>query len=146
MLLKVRNPKLQFPYACPDIFKELKGSRPKVKVTKVWWKIPMEGQIKYNSDGASRKNPGNSSYSFCLRGDRGDLMHAQGSKIEDTINMLIQAYEMLQALCFSDTIQCNKVIFQTDFLAIMKFLTREWNHPWSILEIIEKIWILTVNK
>lgn len=37
---------------------------PRLKVTKVIWKFPAAGWIKYNTDGASRGNPGISAYAF----------------------------------------------------------------------------------
>lgn len=53
---------------------------------------------------------GLSSYAFCLRDERGDLIYAQGSMIGDTTNVEAEAYAILKA-----TIQCgqskfNKVI------------------------------------
>ncbi|KAK6791473.1 hypothetical protein RDI58_010554 [Solanum bulbocastanum] len=46
----------------------------------VCWKPP-EGILKCNTDGASRGNPGRSSYGFWLRNSVGDLVYVQGQEI-----------------------------------------------------------------
>lgn len=45
-----------------------------MRVTKVIWEFPQQGWVKYNTDGASRGNPGISSYAFCIRNKQGDLL------------------------------------------------------------------------
>lgn len=67
LLLKVRNPRQVFLTAWLEILQELEQRRSKMKITKVEWKFPNEGWMKYNIDVASRGNPGVSSYAFFLR-------------------------------------------------------------------------------
>ncbi|KAK6795234.1 hypothetical protein RDI58_008687 [Solanum bulbocastanum] len=55
------------------------------------------GWVKYNTDGASRGNPGVSSYAFCLRDDRGDIIYAEGATIESTTSTVAEAKAILEA-------------------------------------------------
>lgn len=66
MLVKVKKPTQEYPHVWPDILKDLEHSRSKVKVTKVYWKCPKEGWVKYNTDRASRGNLSISSYASFL--------------------------------------------------------------------------------
>lgn len=69
-----------------DILTELEQGRPKLRVIKVEWRFPDEGWLKYNTNGASKGNPGVSSAAFCLRDHKGDLVYAEGAKIDDITN------------------------------------------------------------
>lgn len=46
-----------------------------MKFTKVLWKFPEEDWAKYNTNGAFRGKSGISSYAFCLRNEKGDLIY-----------------------------------------------------------------------
>ncbi|KAK6794387.1 hypothetical protein RDI58_007840 [Solanum bulbocastanum] len=81
----------------PEMLKELDAYRTKMNVTKVIWEFPLTGWVKYNTDGASRGNPGLSSYAFCLRDDKGDIMYAEGKMIETTTNTVAEAKAILEA-------------------------------------------------
>lgn len=56
--------------------------------------------------------------------------------------MEAEAIAIFQAAKHCSHSQYNKVIIQTDSLTLQKILIREWDCPWSILDIIEKIWSL----
>lgn len=58
------------------MFDLLQGDSSKLFTKVVWWKLPDIGWTKCNTDGASKGNPGTSSYGFCLRDDLGDLIYA----------------------------------------------------------------------
>lgn len=59
----------------------LSNYRPRLYHCLTHWKKPETGRIKINTDGASKGNPGLSSYGFCLRNDRGDLLYAEAGQI-----------------------------------------------------------------
>lgn len=48
-----------------------------MKATTVIWEVPIEGWVKYNTNGAVR-GEGGSSYAFCLRDENGDVLYARG--------------------------------------------------------------------
>lgn len=53
----------------------------------VKWVPPQQGWIKCNTNGASKENPGPSSYGFCLRDTRGDLIYAEAVECGVMSNM-----------------------------------------------------------
>lgn len=57
----------------------------------------MNGQMKYSTDEASRENPESSSYIFCLRDKKEDLIYAKVAMIEDTNNMEAKIVAILNA-------------------------------------------------
>ncbi|XP_060186235.1 uncharacterized protein LOC132615631 [Lycium barbarum] len=73
---------------------------PKRRVTPVIWRTPDIGWIKVNTDGTSRGSPGRSSWAFCVRDERGDVIQAQSREIEDlqSTNTEAEALAILQAL------------------------------------------------
>ncbi|KAH0664942.1 hypothetical protein KY285_026148 [Solanum tuberosum] len=97
MLIQLRKPRMRCPPLWPEMLKELDAYRTKMKVTKVIWKFPPASWVKYNTDGASRGNPGLSSYAFCLRDDKGDIMYAEGKMIETATNTVAKAKAILEA-------------------------------------------------
>lgn len=64
-LVKVRKPGIRnVPHKWPDILNMMEQYTPNLKITKVHWKVPNEGCIKVNTDGAARGNPGRSSIGY----------------------------------------------------------------------------------
>ncbi|KAH0746233.1 hypothetical protein KY285_007890 [Solanum tuberosum] len=63
---------------------KLKELRPKLHFFWVTWKYPNSQRLKCNTDGRSRGNLGLSSYGFCIRDDRGDLIFAEAQGIAIT--------------------------------------------------------------
>lgn len=129
MLPKVRKLKLEFSYNWPGILKDFEQLKPTVKVTTVLWKFPMKEWVKYNADGASRENPGNSSFAFCLRDIHYDSLYAKGSIIEDTNNMEAEEIAILQKTKHCSHTIHDKVIIQMNSLSMQKILNREWDSP-----------------
>ncbi|KAH0711352.1 hypothetical protein KY289_007311 [Solanum tuberosum] len=99
MLIQLRKPNMRCPPLWPEMLKELDAYRTKMKVTKVMWEFPPARWVKYNIDGASRGNPGLSSYAFCLKDDKGDIIYAEGKMIETTTNTVAEAKAILEASC-----------------------------------------------
>ncbi|KAF3637725.1 putative complex I intermediate-associated protein 30 [Capsicum annuum] len=105
MLLKVRKPELEFSNEWPNIIKEMGNLKMKVKAGKVLWKAPEEGWVKYNTDGAVRGAERGSSYSFCLRDEKGDILFAKGEQQYYANSMQAEAYAVFYAAKHSTTSQ-----------------------------------------
>ncbi|XP_060177980.1 uncharacterized protein LOC132607916 [Lycium barbarum] len=97
-LVKLRKPCIQkVPHRWPEILHILESFVPKLKVTKVVWSFPMESAWKCNADGATRGNPGRSSFAFCVRDHKGDLVHAFAKEMEESTNTELEARALLKA-------------------------------------------------
>nr|ANJ02814.1 reverse transcriptase with zinc-finger domain [Solanum demissum] len=72
---------------------------------------PETGRIKINTDGASKGNPGLSSYGFCLRNDRGDLLYAEAGQIGENTNMIVETIVAQKAVhcCLSRDIHNARI-------------------------------------
>ncbi|KAK4728573.1 hypothetical protein R3W88_021561 [Solanum pinnatisectum] len=84
-------------------------------------------------------NTGLSSYAFCLRDERGDIIHAEGVTIENATSTVTEAKAILEASKHCKQRNLNKVIIQTDSMLLKKVLTGEWAIPWSISDVVEEI-------
>ncbi|XP_060200889.1 uncharacterized protein LOC132629179 [Lycium barbarum] len=94
-LVRLRKPGIRIiPHRWLDILEQFV---PKLQVTKVWWYLPPEGWWKCNTDGATRGNPGRSSFAFCVRNHTGDLVFARAKEMEDATNTESEAMALLEA-------------------------------------------------
>ncbi|WMV60306.1 hypothetical protein MTR67_053691 [Solanum verrucosum] len=139
ILIKVRRPHMNVPGRWADMLEELEKNRTIMKTIMVKWEYPPEGWVIYNTDEASRGNPGVSSYAFCLRNDRGDILHAEGATIESTTSTVAEAKAVLEASKHCKQQNHNQVIMQTDSMLMNKVLTGEWAIPWNIADTVEEI-------
>uniref|UniRef100_A0A0V0IVP5 Putative ovule protein n=1 Tax=Solanum chacoense TaxID=4108 RepID=A0A0V0IVP5_SOLCH len=112
---------------------------PKLYYQAVSWQKPDKDRVKCNTDGASRGNPRDSTYAFCVRDDKGDLIFAELHQIGITNNNMAEAIAVLKALRYSRQKQYRKVILETDSLRIRNILLREWKIPWELVEIMEEV-------
>ncbi|KAK4721618.1 hypothetical protein R3W88_011851 [Solanum pinnatisectum] len=81
-LIRVKFPwPKKVPYQWMEIVDMLQRYKPTLHYHIVNWKLPEEGRIKCNTDGASKGNPGHSAYEFCMRNNNGDLVYAEGGDI-----------------------------------------------------------------
>ncbi|XP_047249936.1 ribonuclease H-like [Capsicum annuum] len=110
-----------------------------------WWNA-QRGWCKYNTNGASKGNPGSSSWAFFLSDVNGDLMYTEGAIMEDTDNMVAEAEAIMQAATHCSQSGQDKIIIQTDSLAMQKFLSHEWETPWKIADTVNRIKLLLQNK
>jgi len=139
-LIKVRRPWMNVSGRWEVMIKELEEYCTGMAAKKVKWECPPEGWInKYNTDGASRGNPGLSSYAFCLRDERVDIIHAEGVTIENATSTVTEAKVILETSKHCKQRNLNKVIIQTDSMLLKKVLTGEWAIPWSISDVVEEI-------
>lgn len=88
------------PPLWPDMIAFLEGYKPYVVTKRVSWHSPYEGWFKCNTDGASKGNPGQSSYGFCVRNCKGDLIFSKEKTIEETTNMVPEAKTIAVGLTF----------------------------------------------
>lgn len=137
---------MDFSTDCLGILRDFALLKPIIRVTTLLWELPKEGWVKYKIDGASRGNPGSSSYAFCLRDDQRDVMYAEGVIIEDTNNIKAEVIAILQVAKHCSRIKHDKVIIQTDSLTMHKILKREYDCPWSIVGYVQQIWLLMSSK
>ncbi|XP_060202278.1 uncharacterized protein LOC132630726 [Lycium barbarum] len=112
---------VKYPWFCrippdwPVVIDLLSNYKPKLHYCKVLWKMPQYG-LKCNTDGASQGNPGTSSYGFCIRNDRGNLIYAWAKQIVLASNMIAETIAIQEA---------------------MKYYV--WKIPWQIVEKVEQI-------
>ncbi|XP_059285813.1 uncharacterized protein LOC132039329 [Lycium ferocissimum] len=147
--MKVRRSNFKYaPYNWNELVQVLQAYTHKYKVTQVLWKFPEMGWIKCNTDGASRGNPGRSSWGFCVRNNTGDIIHAQAEEIEGAYSTNTQAEVMaiLQALRFIKHTQRDQVLIETDSLLLVKVIHKIWEVPWQIVNEMEEIWEIMATR
>lgn len=93
------------------------------------WKRPEEGQVKCNCYGASKGNPGESSYVFCVRNHRGDLLWVEASRVGITTNTKVEAIAILMCQQYCASANYNSVIVETDSINMICIVTKEWRIP-----------------
>ncbi|XP_060183096.1 uncharacterized protein LOC132613054 [Lycium barbarum] len=118
-LAKMRYPWLiNIPFIWPDLIDFLENYNPSIICNIVHWKFPYNRWFKCNTDGASRGNPGPSSYNFFVRNWEGDLVYAQCAKIGDTTNVVAEARGILEGTSkfysFSELPGAGKKILNLD--------------------------------
>lgn len=60
---------------------------------------PLGNWVKYNTDNASKGNPGPSSTSFCLRDSQGQFMMAKDFKLHYSINLVAELGQSEKDYC-----------------------------------------------
>ncbi|XP_059290521.1 uncharacterized protein LOC132044056 [Lycium ferocissimum] len=149
MFMKVRRRNFKYaPYKWSSVVEALNRYSQPIKVSIVIWKFPDRGWIKVNTDGASRGNPGRSSWGFCVRDENGDVIQAQAKEMEDHMSTNTQAETMaiLQALRYLDDNQADRIVIETDSLILKNIIQRVWEVPWQIANMMEDIWTLIDGK
>lgn len=99
------------------------------------WNKPSLGYLKCNCDGASKGNPGESSYAFCIRKHNGDLVWVVAERFGVGTNTMAEAKAILVCLRFSRTIPSKYLILETDSLNMKNILTKEWKIPWELVDV-----------
>jgi len=118
----------------PDIVMKLKWYTPKLHYHSVLWKPPDTHRLKCNTDGASKGNPGLSSYGFCLRNSHGNLIYARAAGVGTTTNTEAEAVAIHEALEYCWENRLREVIIETDSLCLMKMIRGLWKIPWDLAE------------
>ncbi|XP_070034487.1 uncharacterized protein [Nicotiana tomentosiformis] len=102
-------------------------------------RLPHEGWFKCNTDGASRGNPGPSSYGFCVQYQDGNLVFAKAKEIGEATNIVAEAKAIMEGLSFCVERQLYPLIMETDSLVMSKIINDEWETPWCIRAEVRKI-------
>nr|XP_009766248.1 PREDICTED: uncharacterized protein LOC104217646 [Nicotiana sylvestris] len=115
----VRYPWLPvIPLLWPNMIRFFERYKPVVVTRRVTWKLPFEGWYKCNIDGASRGNPGPSSYAFCVRDHRGDLVYAKARYIGEATNIVAEAKALVEGTiifhCFQELPSEGKTLINMD--------------------------------
>lgn len=106
------------------IRKKLETYTLSLKAIKTLWQFPPSNWVKYKTDGASRCNPGPSSYEFRVRDEKCDLLYAEYGQIKDTTSTLAKIKSLLYARKHFNKATYNQVIFQTNSLVIYKVMKK----------------------
>lgn len=105
----------------------------------VKWELPAIEELKCNIDGASKWNPGPSSYGFYIRDHGGDLVYVQAGVLGQTTNIQVKATAILEALTFWENSLNQKKTLETDSLTLIKIIKGVWRVPWELAKMVEKI-------
>ncbi|KAK6773897.1 hypothetical protein RDI58_029136 [Solanum bulbocastanum] len=123
----------------PGMVVLLQNYKPKIFSLAVTWK-PLHGEmLKCNTDGASRRNLSKSSYFYCLRIHKRDLIIAKGEEIHETTNNEAEATVIKEASYHWVSIILNKVILENDHLVTVPIISRVWEIAWKNSTIIGDI-------
>ncbi|KAH0776582.1 hypothetical protein KY290_007993 [Solanum tuberosum] len=122
-----------------ELILNLTSYKPKLHFLSVTWRPPEAHQVKCNTYGACRGNPGKSSYGFYIRDSRGYLIYAKAKGLGLATNQEVEAMAILSALreCLKRRLQ--DVIIETDSLSLKKIILKSWRIPWELIEIVEEI-------
>ncbi|KAH0698803.1 hypothetical protein KY284_013018 [Solanum tuberosum] len=122
-----------------ELWKRKNAKRHGKEYQLVQWSRLEEGWIKCNTDGASKGNPGVSSYGFCIRNENGDLLYAEAKRIGITTNMVAELTGIWQALRYCKAQGYDHIKLETDSLSLKNMIRKEWRIPWELNERIEEI-------
>lgn len=84
------------PLLWPDMIRFFEAYKPIVITKRVTWQLPNERWFKCYTDGASRGNPGPSSYGFCVRNYVGDVVFTKAEQIGNITNMVAEVRAIMQ--------------------------------------------------
>ncbi|XP_060216645.1 uncharacterized protein LOC132644105 [Lycium barbarum] len=139
-LIRKRFPWLHIVFAEWEyMHHHLSRYKPKFYYAKVVWIMPPSGRLKCNTDGASKGNPGLSSYGFCIRYCNGDLVYAEAQQMGMATNMEAETVALKQTLKFCKEHNLQQVQLETDSLLLLNIFQDTWTTPWELRSQIEEI-------
>ncbi|XP_060200867.1 uncharacterized protein LOC132629156 [Lycium barbarum] len=139
-LTRVRYPWLEnLPFLWPDLIYGLENIQPHTITKVVQWQLPYDRWFKCNTDGASRGNPGPSSYGFCVRNWKGDLIYAQCAEMGNSTNVEAEAKAILEGLKYCVEKEIQPLVVETDSLLLKNVVEGVWRIPWCIITEVERI-------
>lgn len=139
MFIRNKFPWIHCPKDWTGILTIMQNYRPQRFCYPVVWNFLEDGWLKYNTDGTCRRNLGHSSYAFCIRNSLGNLIYAEAKVLGEVTNMQAKTRVVLHALRYCSSNGRDKIIVETDSMALLKIIHREWRILWSIKEDIEEI-------
>ncbi|XP_060170793.1 uncharacterized protein LOC132601744 [Lycium barbarum] len=139
-LTKSRYPWLKnIPFLWPELVVFLEGYKPILISKIVYWRLPYERWYKCNTDGASKGNPGPSSYGFCVRDWHEDLIYAECNELRLNSNVVAEARAMMEGLVYCVNHELHPLILETDSLLMKNVVDGIWEIPWCIITEVERI-------
>ncbi|XP_009630267.1 uncharacterized protein [Nicotiana tomentosiformis] len=100
-LARIRYPWLSnIPGLWPNMIRFFESYKLLLVSRRVTWELPLEGWFKCNTDGASKGNPGPSSYGFGVRDSAGDLIHVEATEIGEATNLVEEAKGLMNGLLY----------------------------------------------
>lgn len=89
---------INIPYSWLEYVRFLEGYKPRIRCTVVCYKLPSLGKYKYRSNKALKSYLIPSSCSFIIRDNLGNLVHAEGIRIDDTNNLVVELMALRMVL------------------------------------------------
>lgn len=96
----------------------------------VKWNFPPTEWFKCNIDGASRGNPGEIFYGFCIKDSEGDLIYAEDKPKGVATNMGTETMAMLKVLRIGKSRKSSNILIEIDSLSLRNMIMREWKITW----------------
>lgn len=66
-----------------------------------------------------------------------DLIHANAGVMGIATNMTAEANEILKALIYCSSRRIQRVVIDTNSLVILNIITKVWQVPWKIIEMVK---------
>ncbi|KAH0781860.1 hypothetical protein KY290_001458 [Solanum tuberosum] len=140
LLIKAKCPWIRnISYHWNGKFDLLQGYKPNLYYHIVKWSLPKLRWIKCNTDGASKGNPSEISYGFCVRDKNGDLLYAEAQSIGITTNMEAELRALWEGLKYCKEQGFNQIMLETDSLSLKNMIKQNWRVPWVLAERIQEI-------
>nr|XP_016451963.1 PREDICTED: 14.7 kDa ribonuclease H-like protein [Nicotiana tabacum] len=115
------------------------GYKPYIVTKRITSQLPYERWYKCNTHGASKGNPGPSSYGFCVRNDTGDVVFVMAEEIGISTNIVAEESAIVEGLLDCVQRQLHPLIIETDSLVMKKIIEGEWEISWNIGKEVKKI-------
>lgn len=93
----------------------------------------------YGGYGASKGNPGQSAYGFCIRNREEDLIYAEAESIGLVTNIEAEIHAIWKGLQFCLSQAFVQVRLETNYLVLKNMIIRNWRIPWELVEKMEEI-------
>lgn len=74
------------------------------------------------TDGASKGNPELSTYGFCIRNNKGDLIYAEASNIGLGTNIIAEAITVWKTIQYGRYANLHNMKVESDSLSVIKFI------------------------
>ncbi|PHT26311.1 hypothetical protein T459_35736 [Capsicum annuum] len=121
--IKVCFPRIkQVPFHWDGMLYTLQVYKPRIHYLMVQWDNPDEGWVRCNMDGASKVKPRMSSYEFCIRDSKGNLIDGKAHNIGFNNNMEAESIATLKALVYYLSQNLLHIHLETDYLGIINMI------------------------
>lgn len=109
------------------------------KIRMVLWVPPNVDEIKLNTDGVSRGNPGIASGGGVFRNHKGDFVLGFSHFYGCHSNMMAEAMAARDGLILAQAHGFNRVWLEIDSQVLLRILIREYHIPWAVWYVISHI-------